>query len=352
MFDRKLEDSMKEVIRKIVPKKLLNAVLTMRYRIRLFEIYRSDYKRYVNAAYGNPSNTSLENLRGKITLFYHALEKGLSHENTRFGFGKLALSGLFQSLEMYVEKGYPTQDSRFIAGLSSLDEYIKLHDRNAFPIPEVKERFSALMKKRDVSINMIERCGGALSLDKESVFQSKDTDFVSLINSRYSVRNFSKQKLEIGVLEKAIYISLKSPSACNRQPWKVHIVREEELVNRVLDVQDGMKGFGENLDSLLLVTVDASYYGSYVERNAGYIDGGMYGMTLVYALHHLGVASCILNASFSEKKDKEIRRLVGLSDTELIILLISVGNYPETFNVPLSKRDSIDDIIEYASKVD
>jgi nitroreductase len=91
---------------------------------------------------------------------------------------------------------------------------------------------------------------------------------------------------------------MKSPSVCNRQPWKVHLIEDEQLLHQVMTAQGGFAGNGHNMQLLLLVTVDLRYFSTSSERNQGFVDGGIYLMSLVYALTYHKMATCILNADF------------------------------------------------------
>jgi len=43
---------------------------------------------------------------------------------------------------------------------------------------------------------------------------------------------------------------------------------------------------------------------------------------------------------FNKNKDEEIRKLLGIEESEISIGFIALGNYPDTFKAPASLRDS------------
>ncbi|PIC56158.1 hypothetical protein CSV80_15955 [Sporosarcina sp. P12(2017)] len=331
---------MKEIAKIFLPRFILKILMYIKFKLDLLLVFFYDYSKYLNSSFGNPKNNSEEQLRNKITLYYHALEKGLSHSNIRLGFGQYALNELFETLEEYVQKGFSIEDIRFKTGISTIQEYINLHNLKGQPTTDLSSRLSQLA-------NNITKSGGSLIINKNDYVNGSDSSFADLVNSRHSVRSFSNETVDLDLINQAINLSMKTPSACNRQPWNVYVIKNNELRKKILKVQGGLNGFGENMDSLLMITTDNSAYGSANERNAGYIDGGLFSMTLLYSLHNLGLATCMLNASFNINKYKSIGKLLDLKKGESIIMFIGVGHMPTSVTVTKSQRDNFRDITKY-----
>jgi nitroreductase len=110
-------------------------------------------------------------------------------------------------------------------------------------------------------------------------------------------------------------------------------------------LQNGNRGFGNQIKTLLLVTSDLGQFVSVGKRNQCWVDGGMFAMSLLYALHSLGVATCCLNWSVRRAVDHQMKRLIHLPDAEVIIMLIAVGHYPPHFHVTRSPRKPLRDIL-------
>jgi nitroreductase len=53
-------------------------------------------------------------------------------------------------------------------------------------------------------------------------------DFLELVKSRYSCRSYQPQSVEQEKLEYVMECVRLAPSACNKQPWRFHIVSSEE----------------------------------------------------------------------------------------------------------------------------
>lgn len=169
--------------------------------------------------------------------------------------------------------------------------------------------------------------------------QFDQLSFEELSKIRYSLRDFGEDNLDDSEVFKAINMASKTPSVCNRQSWKVRYIKCPEKVKDTLIIQNGLTGNGENLRKLLVVTADKQYMNGGHERNQTYIDGGLFMMSLLYALTSIGIASCTLNTNFDMKRESNMRQLLDVKDSEDFIALIAIGTYPKTFKVAKSPRD-------------
>ena len=60
-----------------------------------------------------------------------------------------------------------------------------------------------------------------------------------LIKSRYSVRNFTDDSVDIKTIREILEIASNAPSGGNIQPWKVYVVTgstKEKLIKKVLNL--------------------------------------------------------------------------------------------------------------------
>ena len=53
------------------------------------------------------------------------------------------------------------------------------------------------------------------------------------------------------------------------------------------------------------MTADLRAFMGANEHNEGYVDGGLFGMSLLYSLETCGLAACPLNTMFSEEADEQ-----------------------------------------------
>jgi nitroreductase len=106
----------------------------------------------------------------------------------------------------------------------------------------------------------------------------------------------------------------------------------------LISLQNGNKGFGHLIPTLAVITSDSGAFFDASERHEPYIDGGLFSMTLMYALSAKGLATCCLNWCVSPDKDVALRNILPLADSEVVIMLMAIG-YPEPdVLVPRSPR--------------
>lgn len=146
-------------------------------------------------------------------------------------------------------------------------------------------------------------------------------------------------------IESALSISMKTPTVCNRQPNRVYVVKNKKVMEKVLEIQGGYKGY--KLPAILiLVSTDNRAFVSINERNEGFIDGGLFSMSLLYALEYEGLGACALNAMMNHDKEQEIKRILNVSEFENLIMFIAVGQIPDKgVKCPKSQRDTYQKIM-------
>jgi nitroreductase len=163
--------------------------------------------------------------------------------------------------------------------------------------------------------------------------------------SRYSLREFEDEKVPHEVIVRAVGLANKTPSVCNRQAWKVYHTSDNEVRDIVLKYQSGNRPFGQHIPNLMVISVDLKAFFFGQEHYQHWIEGGLFSMSLIYALHSLGVASCPLNWSQTPNKDRQLRRLVGIEPHYTIIMALAVG-YPRSANkVCVSARKPISEVL-------
>ncbi len=120
---------------------------------------------------------------------------------------------------------------------------------------------------------------------------------------------------------------MRTPSVCNRQPTRVHVILNKELIAKALKIQGGFNGYPVP-PALLLLTADNRVFMAPQEHNEGYTDGGLFGMNLLLALEEQGIAACPLNTMFRRGPEKATRRLLSIPSNEVLVMYIAVGHFP------------------------
>lgn len=317
--------------------------LKIRYWLNLKKIYSNyfyDIKRYCKYS-ATFATKEPKQLLGKIIAHYHVIEKGLSYQEIKLGFARDIVQNLIFMLKTYSDKNFDISNTQYLTAVSVIQKYIDLHEQKEFNVTSVKNMFYGI--KVPVTCNM----GGCIELTKDEIDLKRKLDFKEMAFSRYSIRDFTEDDVDVRMLEEAIRISQKSPSVCNRQTTRVYIVLSKPTIEKYLSYQNGNRGFGHKINKLLIITSNLNYFEGINERNQSFIDGGIFGMSLLYALHYLGLGAVTLNWCTNQEKDKKFRAVSEIRDNENIILMIGVGNIPEKFKVPKSERNSLEEIVSY-----
>lgn len=291
--------------------------------------YGYDARRFVGGSLINGYNKTQSRFLGRITLYAHALEKGVAMPNRRFNFGEKNLQILIGLCNEYADKGFDIKRTQYVSAVEIILEYAKIHKENNVSLPnDISESIDNIAKR----FPHVSTSSQPVVTKGEMFFRG---DFQYVANHRHSVRNFCGVVDECS-LNAALELANTSPSSCNRQQCRVHVVNDKELMMNVLKIQQGNRGFGESADKLLVVTVDVSSYNGLRERNCPYVDGGIFVMNLLYALQYYGIAACTLNCCFSAKDDREMCKLLNTKDA--FIAVIAIGGCNDELMVVHSKR--------------
>lgn len=280
-----------------------------------------------------------------ILMLSHALEKAFSLPNPRKSFGFTKASALLDKIIIYVSVfGW---DKCLDVPVSVLRQYVLYHHKNNSMSSEMR----SFEKRIDNFINSVSlrqndfQYAGTYDVTKEDLIKYGAGNFESLSANRYAVRSFSGEPVSREILNKAFDIAKKSPSACNRQSYRVHVFNGEEK-NRLLKMQGGANSFYETADSVLLVSADANRYYT-KEYHLGYVDASLFSMTLIYALTYLGIGSIPLTLGIKQSILENMKKDFSIPKNEIPVLLIAIGNYPEKFKVAMSHRNTVDFFTTY-----
>lgn len=299
------------------------------------------YKKYATAF----SKKDLKNKEADLILNYHSLEKGMLFENMKSGFAKNRIINLHKILK---EKEILNNihRSQIKVGYQVICKYYELHLEKKIDISKfyTKEQYdfykSVLQKNYDNCFS------GIYQWEKDDFYKDITTKgFEAFAKSRQSIRNFTGLRIPHEKLNKVIEIANTAPSVCNRQASNVYLIEDKTKIDNILKVQGGFTGYTENVNQLLIVTNDRKYYYTVGERNQFYIDGGIYLLNLLYALHYMKIANCPANWGKTKKDEKKLLPYIQIPESEKIICLIPIGEAKNTFNTTLSKRRPVEETL-------
>ncbi|MDD2494972.1 MAG: nitroreductase family protein [Tissierellia bacterium] len=274
-----------------------------------------------------------EKIESEITLRYHSIEKGFLHQSIRHKFAKLRVIELIELLKKkeVVNKSSNTQIQ---SSYNILCKYFEFHQEAKV---DISDYFSSDDYQNFKSNLLLDR-GAAKHHKLESFFKESMSDFKTFSNSRSSVRNFTGEKVPEKSLQDAVDLANNAPSVCNRQTVNVYVIEDKYKINEILEIQGGLRGSSENLSQLIVLTGNRNYFYSAGERNQLYIDGGIYLMNLLYALHYYKIGACPAHWGLPVTADKKAKKILGLKESEQIICVIAIGNPVDVFSTALSLR--------------
>ncbi len=292
-------------------------------------------------------NKSEQRCMMRIIHRYHPIEKGLTMPEMRYGFGKDNILKLLDDCLIYKDLYLSNAKQIKSAGyqqykhaISVLLEYQSVHEEVGYELDtSFISKLDALISGTDSYLSCKQ-----IQTTRDKYFKDIDSSFKEFSKSRHSLRNFDGE-IKTEDIFKAIELAQNTPSACNRQPSRVHVVEDEELKNKVLNLQGGNRGFGFLANKVLILTTELVGYRSISERNYPFVDGGMYAMNLLYALHYYRIGACALNWCYTREKDTLLRNIINIPESQTVILMIACGGVPEKFKLALSKKSSAETII-------
>jgi len=263
----------------------------------------------------------------EIAMGAHVLEKGLTMPHRRLPFGVKAALHLAGLVERF-EARFGADDPQVRHAVGVLREWRAAHVGADLALPRLDAFLAARPGVPAAPQPHVER---------ESFFAAKDAPFAAFAASRHVVRHFAGPAPR-AKLDAALRLAPLAPSACNRQHARVRVVEDAETIRALFAVQGGTRGFGDDVRTLLVVTADLSCVRWGWERHDIWTNGGIFAMNLCYALHHAGLAHCILHWSVPPEADRSARALLALPEEEEIVLLVACGEPPEAFDVASSPR--------------
>ncbi len=273
-------------------------------------------------------------LIGRIVRYYHSLEKGLSLPDVKPVFGQPIALRLMR-LVLVAEREGLGGHAQIRAARAVLKDYTRhIGSPAASAIPGLLE----LAVEEESKANST---GGVDVVACDELFRQANGPFPELLKARRSIRWFTDESVDEHLLVRAIEMAQQSPSVCNRQAGRATYTLDRNKIKAALALQDGNRGFGSSIRALFIVTSDLSVFGGPDERNQVFVDGGLFSMTLMYALCYLGLGACPLNWMVDPARDSKLRRLAGIKSCESIVMLMAVGHIPETVKIARSCRNDL-----------
>jgi nitroreductase len=286
-----------------------------------------------------------DKLKARIVMNAHSIEKGLSLKNIKLGYGKDKILALMKDLKHYYKQF--NDENLVIFCTTIIESYLahnKTHGVEDKDILDAYTEMNAVLSEREENSGHL--TGGYFKTSREKIHQNGKIDFYNFVRNRHSIRNFTGNAIDVELINRALEIAEYTPSACNRQPWGNHIFLDKKKIGQILDFQTGARQFKDDITCVILITSKySSFFGS--EHHQPYVNGGLYAMNLIFALHSLGLGTTPLNMGFSPKKLKGLKAICDITDDEAPIVLIGVGEIAEELSIATSSRFKFKEYTKY-----
>lgn len=282
-----------------------------------------------------------ENLRSRLHMTGHFIEYGLSMQSPRKDFGKERLELLCNDLDSYAR--HYGWDSTCEISLRTLHAYLEFNADSELDQSFLKSSLARIESLRNWSERSLR--GGSEIVTREEIQRRSKIDFLDFTEARHSVRSFAPGPVEQSKIDRAVRAAQMTPSSCNRQTCRAWIWTEPEAVQKVLALQSGNRNFGDQISGIAIVTSDLTHWYEVEERYQGWVDAGMFAMSLALGFHAEGLGAVTLNWGEEYQQDKKLRRVTGIPDSSLVAVMIGFGNLPESLNVPVSQREPLENCL-------
>ncbi|QGY44486.1 NAD(P)H nitroreductase [Maribellus comscasis] len=174
-------------------------------------------------------------------------------------------------------------------------------------------------------------------------------DFRELVNLRQSVRKYSDKPVEKEKTEQLIEAVHIAPSACNSQPWKLIIVNNPELKNKVAKATFSkaisFNKFAVEAPVIAVLVIEkakliAQLGGKVKNQEYAQYDIGIAADHFCLQAAELELGTCILGW-FDEKK---IKKLLNIPKKRKVGLVITLGYPPKDYKLRKKIRKPVEQI--------
>ncbi|MEO0098222.1 MAG: nitroreductase family protein, partial [candidate division WOR-3 bacterium] len=167
-------------------------------------------------------------------------------------------------------------------------------------------------------------------------------EFYEVIKRRRSVRSYKRDPIPEEVLNRILEAGRLAPSAKNLQPWRFLVIRDREIIERLVPAMRNQRFIAEAPILLGVVALEKEAWG----RMGGY--WASYPVDCAIALEHIilaataeGLGTCWIGAY----DEKEVAKILNLKEGEKPIAFTPLG-YPK--ELPQERgRKSFSEVVRY-----
>lgn len=277
-----------------------------------------------------------ENPVHKIIRDTHRIEKGISMQDRKDTFAGGYVRELVGAVETAWKNETDIDEKQLKWATDVLAKYFDIVESTP-RIEKAKQQFQALID--DIEYVPNDRIPAAR---KEFEQDIPSFDAVKrLAKQRSSTRWFKQEPVPHDLIDDAIEVAAQSPSACNRQSYEFRIYDDPELLDKLLELPIGVRGYADNIPCAVVLVGKQGAYFHDRDKHVIYIDASLAAMSFQFALESLGLASCSINWPALQDRERRLEDLINLDPDETAIMFIAVGYPNNKGKVPYSEKKSI-----------
>ena len=170
-----------------------------------------------------------------------------------------------------------------------------------------------------------------------------NNDCIKKIKARQSIRKFTGDPIPEPIIQDIIEIGIRSPSAGNRQPWRVVVVREDELKKQLAQSAFNQKFIAAAPVIFVVCAVPEESAERYQERGRSLYaiqDTAALTLNLLLGAHLHGYGACWIGA-FSEE---EVSHVLNIPPFMRPVSMVPVGSIDGSLP-PVRPRKNASDIV-------
>lgn len=169
-------------------------------------------------------------------------------------------------------------------------------------------------------------------------------EYYELIKERFSVRSYKGCAIEDDKLKRILQAGRLSPTACNRQPQKVFVIRSKEGMDAIASTCRFT--FGAPVVLVIGYDKDRAWKNKLMPPyTSGETDAAIVATHMMLAAHNEGLGSCWVGYFDAER----VREALGLPENIVVTSMLTLGyisDNAEPLDMHSDYRD-FDDTIQY-----
>ena len=160
----------------------------------------------------------------------HALENGLSIGNVKVGFGKQKVRNLLNDLQHYLNIDGHLEFACDVCTV--IEKYILFNQHVGADMNDIISLLDDFCRKNSIQIDS-NADAGIYVKTLSKLADERKSSFEVFSQSRFSVRDFGKEKVDFNKILSVLKMCERTPSACNRQSYKIYVYKDELLKNKI-----------------------------------------------------------------------------------------------------------------------